>query len=109
MWLRPRTELLPSDTRYWEFNDDPVWSAVAVGWGLIGILYIGAACAGFLRRRPFKFAGLLLAFVAVRCLFLSTLENPEPRYTLECFPVVIVFAAAMFQAKRTFDSREELP
>ena len=22
MWLRPRTELFPSDPRWWEFNDD---------------------------------------------------------------------------------------
>jgi hypothetical protein len=27
-------------------------------------------------------------------LFLGTLENPEPRYTLECYPAVIVMAAA---------------
>ena len=26
MWLRPRTETLPSDSRWWEFNDDPKWS-----------------------------------------------------------------------------------
>jgi len=32
--------------------------------------------------------------VGVRSLFLGTLENPEPRYTLEMYPVVIVFAAA---------------
>ena len=33
MWLRPRTETLPSDTRWWEFNDDPKWSALAVAIG----------------------------------------------------------------------------
>jgi len=30
-------------------------------------------------------------------LFLGTLENPEPRYTLECYPAVILLASAMFQ------------
>src|SRR6266498_1869465 len=25
MWLRPRTEMLPSDSRWWEFNDEPKW------------------------------------------------------------------------------------
>ena len=34
MWLRPRTETLPSDTRWWEFDDDPKWSALAVTLGL---------------------------------------------------------------------------
>ena len=42
MWLRPRTETLPSDTRWWEFNDDPKWSALAVGLGIVGLIYIGS-------------------------------------------------------------------
>jgi hypothetical protein len=39
---------------------------------------------------------MLLVFVVVRSLFLGSLENPEPRYTLECFPVLIVAASALF-------------
>ncbi len=35
----------------------------------------------------------MLGFVALRCALLLTLDNSEPRYTLECFPVVIVLAA----------------
>ena len=46
MWLRPRTETLPSDTRWWEFNDDPKWSALAVALGIIGLVYIGMAIGG---------------------------------------------------------------
>ena len=46
MWLRPRTETLPSDTRWWEFNDDPKWSALAVALGIVGLLYLGMAVAG---------------------------------------------------------------
>jgi len=37
--------------------------------------------------------------VMLRSLFLGTLENPEPRYTLECYPALIVFAAALFREK----------
>jgi hypothetical protein len=33
-------------------------------------------------------------FVVLRSLFLGSLENPEPRYTLETYPVIIVLAAA---------------
>jgi hypothetical protein len=44
-------------------------------------------------------AGLLLMFLALRSLFLGTLENPEPRYTLECYPVVIVAAAVFLIGK----------
>jgi hypothetical protein len=93
MWLRPRTETLPSDTRWWEFNDDPRWSALAVGLGIIGLVYLGMAAAGLVEARNVAFFGLLLAFLVLRSVFLSTLENPEPRYTLECYPVVIVLAA----------------
>jgi 4-amino-4-deoxy-L-arabinose transferase-like glycosyltransferase len=101
MWFRPRTEMLPSDSRWWEFNDDPKWSALAVGLGLIGIFYAASGLAGFFQRGTLRHAGLLAIFVVLRSLFLGTLENPEPRYTLECFPVVIVFAAAVFRERRT--------
>src|SRR5579872_7501144 len=30
MWLRPRTELLPPDPRWWEFNDNKLWLTVAI-------------------------------------------------------------------------------
>jgi 4-amino-4-deoxy-L-arabinose transferase-like glycosyltransferase len=94
MWLRPRTELLPSDIRWWEFNDDPKWSTVAVGFGAVNLFYIIAAAAGWLQRRGTPLLGLLVLFVVLRSAFLGTLENPEPRYTLEMFPVVITLAGA---------------
>ena len=101
MWLRPRTEKLPADSRWWEFNDDPKWSALAMTLGLINVFYIAAAFAGLVRSRPIAYIGLLLTFVIVRSAFLSTLENPEPRYTLECYPVVIILAAALFGRRST--------
>ena len=99
MWLRPRTELLPSDPRWWEFDDVPVWSAVAIGFGLINLLYVGAAIFGF-SRRVLLHTWLLLLFLLLRTAFLGSLENPEPRYTLECYPVVILAAAACWQHSR---------
>ncbi len=97
MWLRPRTETLPSDTRWWEFNDDPRWSALAVAVGVINLLYIGAALAGLLRGRWSVALGLVLTFVLMRSLFLGTLENPEPRYTLEAYFAVIVLGSSLFK------------
>jgi len=99
MWLRPRTETLPSDTRWWDFDDDPQWLALTVGLGIVNLLYMSAAFAGLLRGRFAPHVGLLLTFVILRSLFLGTLENPEPRYTLECYPALIVFAAALFREK----------
>jgi 4-amino-4-deoxy-L-arabinose transferase-like glycosyltransferase len=96
MWLRPRTELLPSDPRWWEFNDDALWLTVSIVFGLVNLIYIGAAGAGLGRARWFPGFGLFVSFLLLRSLFLGSLENPEPRYTLECYPVVIVLAAALF-------------
>jgi 4-amino-4-deoxy-L-arabinose transferase-like glycosyltransferase len=104
MWLRPRTELLPSDPRWWEFNDDPMGSVWAVSLGIINLLYITAALAGLVQRRFVPHPMLLLTFVILRSVFLGTLENPEPRYTLEMYPVVIVLAGAFFQ--KLWPSRE---
>jgi 4-amino-4-deoxy-L-arabinose transferase-like glycosyltransferase len=99
MWLRPRTELLPSDPRWWEFNDARGCLAVSILFGLVNLAYGVAALAGLLRWSEGYRVGLLALFLAMRSLFLGTLENPEPRYTLECYPVVIVAAAALFIGK----------
>jgi hypothetical protein len=96
MWLRPRTELLPCNTRWWEFDEQPNWLVLSITLGLINLFYIGAAVLGLVRWRYANHLGLLLTFVMVRSAFLGTLENPETRYTLECYPLVIVLAAAAF-------------
>ena len=96
MWLRPRTEILPSDIRWWEFNDDPKWMTLAIALGIINLFYVAAAIVGGIYGKFGPHFALLLAFVVVRSLFLGTLENPEPRYVLECYPAVIVLASALF-------------
>jgi 4-amino-4-deoxy-L-arabinose transferase-like glycosyltransferase len=94
MWLRPRTELLPSDPRWWEFNDETRGSIIAVVMGALNLAYVGTALLAIVwRRSSIRYAGLMICFVVIRSLFLGTIENPEPRYTLECYPAVILFAA----------------
>ena len=94
MWLRPRTEMLPSDSRWWEFNDEPKWSALAFSFGALNLAYVLCALVGWLRWRNVQWMGLLTLFVVLRSAFLGTLENPEPRYTLEMYPIAILLAAA---------------
>ena len=96
MWLRPRTELFPSDPRWWEFNDDRRWLALSLAFGAINLVYVALGAAGLIRSRGSFGIGLFVLFLALRSLFLGTLENPEPRYTLECYPAVIVLASALF-------------
>lgn len=93
MWVRPRTEMLPNDVHWWDF-DDTVGSSFSIFYGLLDLLLLCLGLYGALRFRNATGWGLMAAFVIVRTLFLGTLENPEPRYTLECFPVVLVFAGA---------------
>src|SRR5882724_9977255 len=69
MWLRPRTELLPCDSRWWEFDDDPQWSALAIALGTINLLYVGAALVGLIRARFMSTSALLLTFVVLRSAF----------------------------------------
>ena len=49
MWLRPRTELLPPDVRWWEFNDDTKQSVLAVGFGVLNLAYVAAALWALVR------------------------------------------------------------
>jgi len=114
MWLRPRTEILPPDVRWWEFNDDTKQSVIAVGFAFLNLAYVAAALLALMlgqargqARTPsgIRWAGLLISFLLLRSAFLGTLENPEPRYTLECYPAIIVLASSLFSRR---DSRPRL-
>jgi len=98
MWLRPRTEILPCNTRWWEFDEMPQWLALSITLATLNLLYVSAGLLGLVRERFAPSFGLLLTFVILRSLFLGSLENPEPRYTLECYTVLIVMAAACFSS-----------
>jgi len=39
---------------------------------------------------------MLWLFILCRSALLATLSNPEPRYTLECFPALLMLAAVGF-------------
>jgi 4-amino-4-deoxy-L-arabinose transferase-like glycosyltransferase len=100
MWLRPRTEMLPVKTRWWEFTPDGGESALALLWAAINAFYLVAALRGWFKWRLGVYALPLIGYLVMRSLFLGTLENPEPRYVLECFPVVIALAGGAFAQKK---------
>jgi len=100
MWLRPRTEMLSLDSRWWEFSDDPGSSTAAVLIGGLNLLFILAAIMGVVRGPRPRYLAMMLLFVLLRSAFLGTLANPEPRYTLECFPVVLLLGGAWISGWR---------
>lgn len=104
MWFTPRIELLPYSGQVFplrsEWENDREDLLVTLGLGLVNCIYVALALAGaWLARRQPGFA-LLIVFVVVRTAFFAyVIETPEPRYVLECFPVVIAFAAQVFGAR----------
>jgi len=112
MWLRPRTELmrnLPLD--WWRIRSHPAASALEIAYAALNTAYLLLALVGLLRWRKQHWfprpalAAAALGFVALRCLLLLTLDNSEPRYTLECFPVVLLLAGLAFAGRSLTDSR----
>ncbi|MBW4593752.1 MAG: glycosyltransferase family 39 protein [Brasilonema angustatum HA4187-MV1] len=96
MWLRPRTEYLDVDLHWWKF-EDPVEDSFSVAYALLNFLLVLIAVLGMWKFRQFPCTGLLIAFIIIRSVLLGILrENPEPRFILECFPVILVFDGIMF-------------
>jgi hypothetical protein len=112
LWFTPRIELLPfSGTVFplaqsWE--DDPIDQSVTAGFFLLNIGYIALALWGALRlwRRAPAARGaiaLLAAFILLRTAFLTSLETPEPRYVLLCYPALLALAAQVFDRSEAAD------
>jgi len=96
MWLRPRTEILYVDTRWWDFSEHKKESLFAMVWAGLNLFFLLAALRGWIQWK-LGLAGLfVVSFILLRSMFLSSLENPEPRYMLECFPVVLALAGGAF-------------
>jgi hypothetical protein len=99
MWLRPRTELLWIELRWWQFQKHEGETIFAWSYAALNLLYLIVAVIG-LRKWP-PLCAAILAFVVMRCALLATIIAPEPRYTLECFPMVIALAAIALTKRST--------
>ncbi|MGP8271661.1 MAG: glycosyltransferase family 39 protein [Terracidiphilus sp.] len=90
MWLRPRVENLPIDMDWWVYAHHN--SETRFSWEYAGLnaAFLLLALAG-LSLRP-RFWPWLLLYMVLRSGLLMTIEAPETRYTLECFPMLFVLA-----------------
>lgn len=108
MWFTPRVEMMgytgdlfPPRKNY---EDDREDFLVTVLLGAIGIIYVAFAVGGITRGLSKRVlsgpqlwvVAFLIAYCIVRTTFLTRVEAPEPRYVLECFPIVYALGAFLW-------------
>jgi hypothetical protein len=91
MWFRPRVEMLNIELRWWQYGLHYAETRFAYAYGALNMAYLVAALIGAFYRP--RYAAAMVSYILLRSILLLTLEAPEPRYTLECFPIIIAFAA----------------
>jgi hypothetical protein len=101
LWFRPRTEMLPLDSHWWRFHHDPHDFAWSLFLGVINLVYVGLAIIGLRRWREFPYLGMLAGFLLLRTVLITLLTFPEPRYVLECYPVVIALGAVAMAGRQS--------
>jgi hypothetical protein len=117
MLLRPRVEMMAIPDEWWRWKPRPAQTIFSAAYATLNFVYFALAFAGFFlwsRRRwlspgpsgsgenPFgALAFAMAASVILRCALLLTLDNSEPRYTLEFFPVLFAWAGALFAPRHS--------
>jgi hypothetical protein len=105
IWFTPRIELLPISGHVFPLRqmreDDPVDQEVTILFFVLNVFYVGLCVWGAARlwrsnaaARPA--VAFLVLFILLRTAFLTTLETPEPRYVLVCFPALVAMGAQVF-------------
>ncbi len=98
MTFRPRTENLPVQLEWWKLRSHPRATVFASLYGLLNLAYVLLATVTAVRWQNYgRFRPIILAMLAtvgLRLALLLTLDNSEPRYTLEFFPVLFILGGA---------------
>ncbi|WP_158941981.1 glycosyltransferase family 39 protein [Granulicella sp. S190] len=108
MLFRPRPEMMQIGLDWWNWHEYRGKTLLSYASAALNLAYFALAAIGLWRWRrrgwtphaPIVCA--MLAFTVLRCALLLTLDNSEPRYTLELFPLLIVWASYLFRV----DQRE---
>jgi 4-amino-4-deoxy-L-arabinose transferase-like glycosyltransferase len=105
LWFTPRVEQLPISGSVFPlaetWDTDRQDMAITIGLFLLNIFYLALALWGAVRLWHYSTGAraaviLLACFVLLRTVFLTTIETPEPRYVLVCYPAVIALGAYAF-------------
>jgi hypothetical protein len=109
MTLRPRTETMPVPYEWWRWTQHPASTAFAAAYAALNLAFFVVAFTGYLvwRRRVWlspgpnqhayrELAAAMLTSIVLRWALLLFIDNAEPRYTLEFFPIFFVWIGALF-------------
>jgi hypothetical protein len=103
MLLRPRTELMGTSLEWWKRTEDTaqrVFGAVYAGINLAYLVLGGAGLWMWWRGgRDRGLAAGMAGYLVLRCALLLTIDNSEPRYTLEFFPLVWGWGGAVWRCR----------
>jgi 4-amino-4-deoxy-L-arabinose transferase-like glycosyltransferase len=104
MLFRPRAEMFEVPLEWWRWSEHPGMTLLAGAMAALNLGYFVVGFAGLWRWRRrgwgehLALAWAMTGFVVLRCALLLTLDNSEPRYTLEFFPLLIVWGSFLFAA-----------
>ena len=104
MLFRPRAEMLEIPLEWWRWREHQEMTLLAAGLAALNLAYFVLGGVGLWRWRRdgwephLPLVGAMVGFVVLRCALLLTLDNSEPRYTLEFFPLLIVWASYLFRS-----------
>lgn len=106
MLFRPRMEMFEVPLEWWKrprtsTHGHPRTRVFAGAYGVLNLAYFALAGWGLLlwrrsgRATQRPLVGAMAGYALLRCLLLLTVDNSEPRYTIELFPILIVYASAV--------------
>ena len=96
MLLRPRVEDLPIDLDWWNYAHHNAETRFSWAYAALNALYLLLAAAG-LWLHP-RFWTWMLLYCLLRSALLLTVQAPEARYTLECFPMLFALGGVALAA-----------
>jgi hypothetical protein len=120
MWFTPRVELLPYSGKLWpvgeKWRGNPADFGVTFAFGILNLVYLGLAVAGWWHCRGQFAATFLVLFVVIRTVAMTQLQTVEPRYVIECFPAIVALGALVWatpgrqsDAPRGSEARPAIP
>lgn len=95
MWFRPRVENLPIDLDWWNYAHHHQETRFSWFYAVLNVFYVVLGLVGMvvlirMRQGPRLWPWMLL-YMVLRSALLCTIEAPEARYTIECFPMLFLF------------------